>query len=368
MNGAKKILIHSNYHPILIGGIGSVVNDLAEQVLLMGHDLTIFCGGHKNTCQLSEQGWFIIMRKIIFKIYGAPFFSWGNLSLIRLIYSSDLIIYQEPFPSLWPAMFYANRVLGKKIIVLAHANPSSKKCIENFYSVIRGIVFRGVTLVSTSPVLMEEIKGTYSLHSRVIPLAIKTRIETQDLHGVAIAGRYVLSIGRFAKYKGLNYLIDAAALTPEVNYLIVGSGDQSNFIKKKLTKLNIKNITLINHFVQESEKFLLIDGCDFFVFPSTSRNEAFGIVQLEVMRAGKAIINTSLGSGVNFVAPDGICAITIAPRNIGELASAIKFLWSNPDISYQLGLRGRDRFLQLFTKDKFNSEWGLIIHSVLNDE
>jgi rhamnosyl/mannosyltransferase len=362
----KKILIHSNYHPESIGGIATVVRDLSFLVTEIGHKLSIFCGGDESSIKINEFGWLIIVRKISFKFFGAPILNFGNAKFIKLSLNADLIIYQEPFPLLWPAVFIFNRIFGKKVVVLVHANPVASKYVEMLYSKVRAIVFKGAVIVATSPVLLGQIYGKYSTFSRVLPLAIDDEYLGANLLETSGYGRYVLSIGRFTKYKGLEYLIDAAAQTPEVNYLIVGSGEEARLIMKKIDEMCLKNVYLIDRFVSESEKLALINNCEFFVFPSINRNEAFGIVQLEVMRAGKAIVNTSLGSGVNFVAPDGECAITVIPKNHMELASAIKYLWSNPDISLELGLKGRARFLQFFSKQKFDAEWTSLIKLMLN--
>ena len=65
--------------------------------------------------------------------------------------------------------------------------------------------------------------------------------------------------------------------------------------------------------MDENTKHDLISNAAAFLFPSVHPTEAFGITQLEAMACAKPIINCWLSTGVNWVAPDGECAITVYP-------------------------------------------------------
>src|SRR5438034_1063156 len=82
-------------------------------------------------------------------------------------------------------------------------------------------------------------------------------------------------------------------------------------------------------------------AADAFVLPSITRNEAFGIVQIEAMACGKPVINTSLDSAVPFVSVGGKTGITVAPQNVQELASAMNLLLENEHLRSQYGRAAR---------------------------
>ena len=90
-------------------------------------------------------------------------------------------------------------------------------------------------------------------------------------------------------------------------------------------------------------------AADAFVLPSITRNEAFGIVQIEAMACGKPVINTSLDSAVPFVSVGGKTGITVTPQNVQELASAMNLLLENEHLRAQYGRAARRRVESQFT-------------------
>lgn len=153
----------------------------------------------------------------------------------------------------------------------------------------------------------------------------------------------------------------AARLTPHINYLIAGKGSLAPLIDNEIKNNNLHNIVFINEYIEEVDKEYLIEKSLFLLFPSTSDNEAFGLVQLEAMRAGKPIINTDLDTGVNFVAPNLNCSITVKKLDHEDLARAVNLLWHDELMRKKLSENARHRYLKLFDLKKFTSEWRLLI-------
>lgn len=357
------IVIHSNYHPNNIGGIESVVSQLIK--ICMHFDVNLKCifGSERSSISYKDSyGILMISRKILFKISGAPILNFGNFSLLFHARNASVLIFQEPFPFLWPAIFILKIFFHVQIILIVHADPVASSVVTKLYSFFRSFVFRGSICVSTSPNLMDKIADIKSSLKKVIPLGIPD--SDLALLNAIKKTRYALYVGRLADYKGLKYLLLAAQKSKEVNYVIAGSGTESEMIESFILENEISNIKFLNRFISENEKLDLIANCAFLIFPSTSENEAFGLVQLEAMRSSKPVINTWLDSGVNFVAPDKLCAITVNKCDSDDLLRAVKFLWDNPIVANSLGINGRKRYLENFTEERFVNDWKKLLNKL----
>jgi Flp pilus assembly secretin CpaC len=82
---------------------------------------------------------------------------------------------------------------------------------------------------------------------------------------------------------------------------------------------------------------------------------------------GKAIINTWLESGVNFVAPHRVNALTVDRCNSVQLASAMQELWDHRLLTNQLGVNSKIRYSELFSEIRFENNWRALFKEVLND-
>lgn len=360
------MLVHSNYSPGSAGGVEQVVAGLLDIVNELGIDSVCVYGGSHSELFVNRVKPSITRhsRHILFKLAGCPFLHLGNRVFLRHGLRARLIIFQEPFPSLWPALLLLNWVFRKQIVVLVHAIPASNPIVSLLYTICRSIVFRGCKFVTTSPQLQARLEGVMSKgKADVIPLAIPDLIVDDQITDHPIKGKYMLYFGRLADYKGIPTLLATIRLLPDVSFVIAGDGKYSEFISKSIDEDGLENLTFIGRECSEDEKNELIANCHGLIFPSISVNEAFGLVQLEAMRAGKAIINTRLDTGVNFVAPDNICALTVQPKSVTELRNAVRLLWDCEKLSMFLGAQGRSRFEDQFTESRFKSAWRDLLNS-----
>jgi glycosyltransferase involved in cell wall biosynthesis len=348
--------VHSNYHPDNRGGIESVVRQIIDLLTQEGIHSQCFFGHIENMKSSGNVSCDFYGRRILAKYRGASVLSLGNLKFFQLARKSSVIIYQEPYPTLWPAMFLLRRMLRIRTIVILHADPASHPVVRRMYRSIRAIVFKGATLVATSPDLANQVRSSAFESTRVIPLTIPPHMQ-RSCDSLQLPARYCLFIGRLVEYKGVELVVEAAQRTPSVQYVIAGDGPLANSLKRFIRIKSINNIVFLNKVVSEDDKFELIERCDFLLFPSVSENEAFGLVQLEAMRQGKPIVNTRLNNGVNYVAPDQECAITVEPRNIAELAAATERLWRDRGLQNILGTNAKRRFDTLFSQEFFVSSW-----------
>lgn len=106
----------------------------------------------------------------------------------------------------------------------------------------------------------------------------------------------IITVGRLCNRKGHRDLLQAFARlhsdAPETLLDIVGAGPQRDALETLAEDLDIKNAVTFHGFVDENEKFRLMNQADLFTF--ASRQEGFGLVVLEAMAAGLPVVARKL--------------------------------------------------------------------------
>ena len=154
--------------------------------------------------------------------------------------------------------------------------------------------------------------------------------------------RYVLAIGRHVREKGFDVLLEAFARAGDLgqDLLIAGDGPETANLKAMAMRLKIGDKVHFPGRVAHNMAVQLFKGCSFFVLPS--RHEPFGIVNLEAMAAGKAIVATRVG-GVPEIVSDQENALLIPAENPDALCQALRHLSSDQVLTARLGQGGTQR-------------------------
>lgn len=114
---------------------------------------------------------------------------------------------------------------------------------------------------------------------------------------------YIFSHGRLTSKKGFDMLLsafaDASQGFADVDLIIAGAGEESERLKALARDAGISE--RVHFFGRANPKQIveLLNGCLFLVVPS--RVEPFGIVALEGMAAGKAVLATKVGGLPEFL-------------------------------------------------------------------
>jgi glycosyltransferase involved in cell wall biosynthesis len=98
--------------------------------------------------------------------------------------------------------------------------------------------------------------------------------------------------------------------------------------------------------VSDEQLNTLYQSCDLFVAPSLY--ESFGLIYLEAMNYGKAVVGC-LAGGIPEVVDNGVNGILVEPEAPEALAGAILRLVRSPDLLHEMGSAGRQRLLDRFT-------------------
>jgi rhamnosyl/mannosyltransferase len=219
----------------------------------------------------------------------------------------------------------------------------------------RSIIVATADHLDASPTLsLPEIRA----RTRVIPFGIDPeRFAAPSPQAArlraAYPGKRIFALGRHVTYKGFDILIQALArLDPDVRLLLGGEGPLTPSLKRLAVHLGLSDRVCFLGRVPESELPAYYQACDVFCLPSVTRAEAFGIVQLEAMAAGRPVVSTRLGNGVNFVNRDGETGLTVPPGDIESLAHALRILLTQDALRHELGTRAQKRVCCEFRKER----------------
>jgi glycogen(starch) synthase len=153
---------------------------------------------------------------------------------------------------------------------------------------------------------------------------------------------YILGIGRHVKQKGFDVLIEAFAAAGLGSYdlLLAGDGPERTDLEALARKVLIEARVKFIGRADRATAVGLFRGCEFFVLPS--RQEPLGIVNLEAMAAGKAVIASGTG-GVPEIVTDGETGLLVAPGDAEALSGALRRLAGDTALRDRLAAGGRER-------------------------
>ena len=153
------------------------------------------------------------------------------------------------------------------------------------------------------------------------------------------------------------YGIKAMKTVENAVYLIGGTGPLKSEFEKYIKENLLQDKVILLGRVEDCDLDSYYKACDIYLFPSIMQSEAFGIVQLEAMKYEKPVINTNLGTGVNYVSIDKETGLTVEPENVEQLTNAINKLLNNDELRLQYGRNARQRVDELFSISKITNEY-----------
>lgn len=164
----------------------------------------------------------------------------------------------------------------------------------------------------------------------------------------------VLFFGRLAPYKGVQYMLQAIPMIlkdiSDVKFLVAGASRYDVVkIAKFIGSSYIKEKLIFTGYVPDEEVPQLYAACDVFCFPSLW--EGFGLPPAEAQACGKTVVAFN-NCAIPEVVKHGETGILVAPKDSKALAKAIVTLLKNHELREEMGKKGYERVLKLFTWDK----------------
>jgi phosphatidylinositol alpha-mannosyltransferase len=154
----------------------------------------------------------------------------------------------------------------------------------------------------------------------------------------------ILFVGRFEPRKGLLELLKAYRILRktgcECRLLVVGTGPLGKEARRYVATRRLRGVEFVGR-VSDEEKAQLYRTADVYVSPATG-GESFGIVLLEAMAAGTAIVASDI-HGYKGVVRRGREALLVPPNEPKPLAAAIARLLRDDDLRAEMATAGRER-------------------------
>jgi len=172
----------------------------------------------------------------------------------------------------------------------------------------------------------------------------------------------VLFVGRHESRKGLEVLLHASASLPaDAALWIAGQGPETDRLRERTHQ--DARIQWLGR-VSDSELASRLAGADVFCAPSR-HGESFGIVLVEAMAAGTAIVASDI-AGYRAVARRGEHSLLVPPDDPPALASAITRLLDEPATRAALVDAGRARAAE-FAMDSLAARYGELYERLITE-
>jgi glycosyltransferase involved in cell wall biosynthesis len=160
---------------------------------------------------------------------------------------------------------------------------------------------------------------------------------------------YALYVGRIAREKGLQVLLDAAASVPDLPVRIVGDGPERAALEDQSRRRGL-NVTFFGR-LDRAGVAAAFAGARVAVVPSIGF-DPLPTVAIEAMAAGVAVVGSRTGGIPEIVHTAGAL---VAPGDPVALAAVLRDAHENPSRWAELGQAARARYESRFTLDAFGA-------------
>jgi alpha-1,6-mannosyltransferase len=264
--------------------------------------------------------------------------------------SPDLIEVGDPGPIGWIAMYCAHR-LGVPLVAFCHsdvvrlvAQRVSRPAALLVRQYVRQLYRRCDVVVAPSQYMKRELAAWGVDRVVVRPLGVDLAVfspaaRRYDLRrrlGLPSDSRVLVYAGRFAPEKNIEVLLAAfRRLGPRYRLVMAGSGEDLP---------SQANVTHVPYVDSPRELARLLASADGLVHAGDQ--ETFGLILLEAMACGRAVVAPDAGAAPELV---GDAGVLVRPRDAGALAEGICAFYDAG--TEGLGVRARARVEERYTWD-----------------
>lgn len=348
-----KVALVAPFFSPHIGGVESHVLMLGLELARKGHEVQVFTSRHADLKEFDTVEGLPVRRiPVSSMLFDTPL----TPKLVAALQTErwDIVHAHSPPPL---SSYYAARAARKMaspLVYTHHCDPEIPSLLGRAVSWVYYRTLLNHTLRTAARIIVytESYAATsYALWKHptaLVPTGLDLSRFGPQNDGAAVRRRHglegkkvVLFVGRLTAHKGIQTIIEAAALTgPEVRYVLVGPGEFPASWARRMRQLRVEDRFVLAGKVAEPDLPAYYSACDLLVLPSLSRLEAFGLVIVEAMASGRPVVASDL-PGVREVIRDGKTGLLCEPFNADDLAAKIGALAGNDRASADMGAAGR---------------------------
>lgn len=379
-----------------IGGIAVYTHDLARGLSQCGHNVHVICCGDSDEMTNVEGININYIRPHeldIEELYVCPnsqrivefsYESFKKIQQIKRIYSLNII--ESP---IWDVHGLVSVYLDQSVPVVTRLETPLKMFVKTFelpmdeglqirIMMEEELLKRSRAIIAISKCIHNTIEEEYQLKLRqhvyynYLGINTKTAVRQRSRDDGRTIAYFV---GRLERRKGIKNILEIAPdlLQKYPNFEIHLAGDDT--IVDKILGDTFKNVFLQKYKnarwlkrlkfmgkISEEQKNQEFADCDFFLSPSLY--ESFGIIFLEAMKYGKAVIGCRAG-GMEEVVEDKVTGLLCYPNNSKDLQACMEQLINDIPLRDRMGEAGLKRFSERFTENIMCDECEKIYRQVM---
>lgn len=327
INKKLKILVVNYEYPPIGGGGGVICRDIAEEIVNIGHKVTVVTSRFAKLKDEEVNGGVRILRVPVFFrkkqntasiLSMLSYFPYSIFYINKLFKKEDFDIINTHFaiPS-GPTGNFVSKSKNVPNVLSIHGgdifDPSkslSPHKTLGLKQTVKKMLINADRVVAQSSDTKRNASNLYDIEREIdiIPLGIKPngfKIKSKTELGLSENKQALITIGRLIKRKNLGELLDILKKIKkesDCELVIVGDGPENENIKQKINSLNLQDDIKLTGRVDEELKFQYLSASDIYV--STAMHEGFGIVFLEAMECGLPVICYNRGGQVDFLRND----------------------------------------------------------------
>jgi glycosyltransferase involved in cell wall biosynthesis len=370
----RILQIAKYFHPDE-GGIETVTRALSEGLAQAGHRADILCFARNRLYAPSDFPWQVIRARTSLRIGDKPLSLDYALRVRALSDAYDVGLVHTPNPIGLAAVLAFWR---KPLVILWHSDVLTMPALSAALRPLEAAALRksaAVAVPARAHIEGSNMRALIEPKAHVIPFPFDVAwlprsngpsLAMDRVRVFARGRKLVLAVGRLVPYKGYDVLIDAArALSPDLAVCIAGGGPEAGTLTRRIVEGGLGDRVLLLGRVPASDLRALYEAASIVTMPSVTRQEMYGLTQVESLAFGKPIVSTRIPfSAVPEVNIDGVTGMIVEPANAGALADALNRIGADGAMSARMEIAARDRFLEQHQVRDFGLRYARLLESV----